>query len=101
MENNTDLLSQVKKTYPDAFEVPAGAGYHNFSCVQLTDKVVAYMVGTGKHSRLLFKPNLPNRVRCYAHYMGYEKWNPAYKKHRPKQHDSVARCRRKKMGGTS
>ena len=83
MENNTDLLSQVKKTYPDAFEVPAGAGYHNFSCVQLTDKVVAYMVGTGKNSRLLFKPNLPNRVRCYAHYMGYEKWNPAYKNTAP------------------
>ena len=83
MENNIDLLSQVKKTYPEAFEVPAGTGYHNFSCVQLTDKVVAYMVGTGKNSRLLFKPNLPNRVRCYAHYMGYERWNPAYKNTAP------------------
>lgn len=83
MDNNTDFLAQVKKTYPEAFGVPAGTGAHDFSYVQLTDKVVTFMVGTGKHSRLLFKPNLPNRVHRYAHYMGYDRWNPAYKKPAP------------------
>jgi hypothetical protein len=82
MENNTDFLSQIKKTYPDAFEVPAEAGRF-VSHIQLTDKVLVYWIKSGINTRLLFKPNLPLKALQYANYMGYQSFNPAYKKPAP------------------